>query len=196
MIGIFDLETQALSSDPGPDGRPISWSLDRRGLMGISWGCMWCSDGTMHHYCWEEIKQMAERLERCSLVVGYNGKSFDLPLLSAIVGREVEVPSHCDLMEIVQASLGHRLSLDDLAAQNISRKKSGYGGHAPTLYREQRYGALATYCARDVELTRDLYFLATSRGMLYAPRGRTIITPARWLQGKGMGQQKQEEARP
>ena len=178
----LDMETQALSSDKGPDGREIGWTLERRGMMGASWACAATDTGLMLHYCWQEMDKLASRLEHADLVVSFNGKSFDLPLLSAVVEREVQVQRHCDLMDFVKRSLGHRLSLDQLAHINLGTGKTGHGGHAPTLYREERYGALAAYCARDVEILRDLYYLGLSRGALDAPGGRKILTPRVQLQ--------------
>ena len=182
MIGVFDLETQALSTDPGPDGRPIGWSLERRHLMGISWGCIWTSDQQMHHYDWLDLERMAAKIESLDLLVSFNGVGFDAPLLAGCLGREIPWPPHCDLMLPIHDALGYRVSLDDMATANLGITKTGYGGHAPQLWRDGKYGALAAYCARDVELTRDLYMLAL-RGWLLAPDGRRVRYSRDFLRG-------------
>jgi len=177
MILVLDCETQALSTDPAPDGRPIGWSLDRRGYMGISWACAFRSLGRdrwfMHHFDSQDLDRFVRMIEAADLVVTYNGISFDVPLIEAVVGRRLSIRSHCDIILPIKPCLGHRLSLDDLAQANLGIGKSGYGGHAPQLWRDGKFGALAEYCARDVEVTRDIY-LAARKGYLLSPDGREI----------------------
>ena len=50
----------------------------------------------------------------------------------------------------------------------------GFGGHAPKLYKDGRLADLATYCARDVIVTRDLYFKVLSRGHILTPEGLCV----------------------
>jgi hypothetical protein len=117
-------------------------------------------------------------------VVSFNGLAFDVPLLSGLIRRPLVLKRHCDLFAICYASLGYRPSLEMLAQANLGQGKGGVGGHAPMYWRDQRYGALATYCERDVRLTRDLYFLAVGRGYLLDSEGQHIYTPEAKLQDK------------
>lgn len=184
MIVIFDLETERLAADAGPDGRPIGWSLERRALMGISWGCAWCSDGHFRHYDRQTIPALAKLLEEAGLVVSYNGRSFDVPLLEGVLERGLEIRRHCDLLAIIERFCGRKWKLDEMAKANNCAGKNGHGGHAPQLYRDGRFADLATYCERDVALTRDLFWDATNRGYLNAPNGGLIRMPAGWVQAK------------
>ena len=184
MIAIFDLETERMASDAAPDGRPIGWSLERRSLMGISWGVAWCSDGHFRHYDRQNLPALGRLLEEAALVVSYNGISFDVPLLSGVLERPLEIRRHCDLLALVQRSSGGKWKLDEMARANLPGGKSGWGGHAPQLYRDGRLADLATYCERDVAITRDLFFLATARGYLRSPSGGHITTPAQWVQAR------------
>jgi len=175
---IFDLETIRLAADMADDGRPIGWAPERLHLMGISWGCMWSTaTGEVEHFDEYTFSRLAQALERAALVVSFNGIKFDVPLLSGYLKRELTIPRHCDLLAIIYQSCGKRYSLDDIAAANLGYGKTGYGGHAPELFRSGRIADLATYCARDVGLTRDLFFLAVARGWLYAPDSSRILTP-------------------
>lgn len=193
-ILVFDLETQALATDVAPDGKPITWARNRLHLMGLSWGCTWSSDGHFRHYCWlqESIASLAREVEQADLLVSFNGIAFDLPLLSGLVGRTITPRRHCDLLALCHASLGWRPSLASLAQTNLGTGKSGFGGHAPQLWRDQRYGELASYCERDVRLTRDLFFLAAGRGYLLSPEGQHILTPEAQVQGKESSNANQE----
>lgn len=188
MITVFDLETQRLSTDIGPDGKPIGWSLDRRGLMEISWGCCCCSlskdQWFMHHFDWDDLERLASKIERSDLIVSYNGISFDIPLLESVLGRKIMVKAHCDLILPTQKVLGYRLPMKDLAEGNLGISKSGYSCHAPQLFRDGKYGALAEYCARDVEITRDLFLLALEQGYLLSTDGTRIEYSMEFLRGR------------
>jgi len=184
VIAIFDLETCLLSSDVAPDGAEIGWSPARRRLMGISWGVAWCSDGHYRHYDEHNLSTLASLLEEAALVVSYNGISFDLPLLAGVLERKVTIRRHCDLLEIIKEAGGRRYSLDEMALVNLPEGKGGSGKDAPPLYQAGRFAELATYCERDVMLTRGLFFLATERGWLFSPHGGRVVMPAQWVQAK------------
>lgn len=184
MILVFDTETILLASDLAADGQPIGWSPSRLPLLGLSWACVWSSeDGGFHHFDQGTLEKLCALLERADLLVSFNGKRFDLPLLSGLLGRPVQPYRHCDLLEVVEGSTGHRMKLDDLAYANLDMGKSGWGGHAPQLYRDQRYGDLATYCEQDVRVTRDLWFLGAARGWWHDGEGHRILCPPAVMKG-------------
>lgn len=103
------------------------------------------------------------------LVIGFNLAGFDLPVLageSPPLGAWVlELPT-LDLLQEIQAALGHRLSLDHLAEETLGRRKTGSGLEALELYRQRRWRKLERYCLEDVRITRDLYEHARRRGWL------------------------------
>ena len=175
---VFDLETIRLAKDMAPDSRPIGWERDRLKFMGVAWGCAWrsCFE-TIEHFDEHNLSKLADFLEEAALVISFNGIRFDVPLLSGYLNRQIRISRQCDLFAIVQASYGKRLGLAALAVAILARTKTGFGGHAPELFRSGRIADLATYCARDVALTRDLFFLAKTRGFLFSPHGKRIYTP-------------------
>jgi DEAD/DEAH box helicase domain-containing protein len=80
-----------------------------------------------------------------------------------------------DILVDVQSELGHRLSLDQLAATTLGEKKSGSGLQAAEWFREGKMELLEQYCKDDVRITRDLYRYGLEKGhLLYKPRGRKV----------------------
>lgn len=190
MTFVFDCETIRLASAIAPDGKEIGWKPDRLFMMGVSWACSWDRKRGLQHYQEEGLATLARRIEDADLVVSFNGIRFDIPLLCGYMKQEIRVTRHCDLLAIIHKSTGRRYSLAQMAEANLPHSKTGTGGHAPDLFRSGRLDLLATYCQRDVELTRDLFFLAASRGWLYSPDGKEILCPV----PAGLPQQKESAA--
>lgn len=114
----------------------------------------------------QELPNLWPILEAADVIVGFNIRKFDLPVLSAYYPGDLEKLPVFDLLDAVKAGAGFRLRLDDLAKATLGRAKSGSGLQAYHLFKQGRLEELKNYCLDDVAITRDLYFYAQEHGHL------------------------------
>jgi DEAD/DEAH box helicase domain-containing protein len=91
------------------------------------------------------------------LIVGYNIRRFDLPVLAGY-GLKLEGLDVFDLMDEVERGLGRRfIKLEYVAQGTLGEGKSGEGVQAVEWFKEGKFKELAEYCARDVEVTHRVF---------------------------------------
>ena len=162
-IAVFDLETQRNPADQG-------WTAYE--AMGISSAALWISwqggaHGRRFLFGPDRLRQLKRGLEAADVVVSWNGKGFDGPLLDHWVG-EVRVSLHCDLMALLYHASGKRHKLADVAEATLGEGKDMSGALAPALWKAKRLCELHTYNMWDVEITRRLYEHVVKHGWLMA----------------------------
>ena len=112
------------------------------------------------------VSMLMELLRSASLIVAYNGKNFDLIVLSKYMCNKTELrqlQERClDSFAILRKSLGW-IKLDDLLIRNNIAPKLGSGTDAPALWRDRQLEQLAAYCARDVEALSALVLMPRIR---------------------------------
>lgn len=127
----------------------------------------------------EILEMFWHDIEKYSLWVTFNGKSFDIPFLmqrSLIQGVQpsknldtarFRVKPHCDLMEILSffgATRPYSLSFWCRTMEIDDPKIDGIDGSAiGSLYREGRHLEIAKYCLRDVISTAELFLIVEKR---------------------------------
>jgi hypothetical protein len=129
----------------------------------------------------------APRLAAAELVIGFNIRRFDLPVLTPYLPFSITTLSVLDIMEDVVKHLGHRLSLDSLAQATLGRGKTGSGLDALRWFKEGRLDLITKYCLDDVKLTKELYDYGRAHGRLLATSrfgAETIQIPVFWLERK------------
>ena len=146
---VFDLETKDLA--------PVDASFENLSKLGISVGCAWDSRAnTMLTFFEKDIGELVELCKR-RLVVGYNIRRFDLPVLAGY-GLELEDLDVFDLMDEVERGLNRRfVKLEAVAQGTLGTGKSADGKIAVEWYKQGKLKELAEYCAKDVEVTRDVF---------------------------------------
>ncbi len=158
--GVFDLETQRSAQEVG------GWQ--RAELMRVSVAVLYESEGDRFRVFTEEtVDQLIQRLFALDLVIGFNNKRFDNKVLSAYTKRDLSGIASFDILEIITAQLGYRLSLDRLAEKTLKAGKQGNGLMALQWFRQGQMEQLTEYCRKDVEITRDLF--------LYGLRQRHLL---------------------
>ncbi len=165
-IVVFDNETERYATDEGVQG----WT-DYKG-MGFSWAEAWDSQtGEFSSYAKADIPALAALLESADLVVGKNILDFDLPHTEAHLGRRLRLKQTWDLQEEVERATGARVKLEEMARATLGEGKIGEGESATvkSLLADKAFARLATYCRRDVRLTRDLAFFVAKYGYLLLP---------------------------
>ena len=105
----------------------------------------------------EELERLWPILEEADLIVGYNIKKFDFPVLAPYYPGRLDVLPVLDLFEVVKNEVGLKLKLNDLAKATLGMEKNGKGEEAVWFYKEGKLEKLAKYCLWDVRLTRDLF---------------------------------------
>ncbi len=146
---VFDIETKDLAPSGGD---PTALAN-----LGVSVACAWDSRTKEMHTFFEADLPKLLRLMRERLVVGYNIRRFDLPVLRGygLKDEELEV---FDLMDEVERGLGRRwVKLEYVAQGTLGEGKSGDGKMAVQWFKEGKMEMLAEYCVKDVEVTHRVF---------------------------------------
>jgi len=111
---------------------------------------------------------LAPRLQAAELIIGFNIRRFDLPVLQPYLPYNGAALPMLDIMEEVVKNLGHRVSLDSIAQATLGRGKSGSGLDALRWFKEGRFDLITQYCLDDVKLTKEVYDYGKEHGRLFA----------------------------
>ncbi len=157
---VLDLETQKLFDEV--EG-------GKHALLGVSVVGIHDSETGFRAFFENELLNLWPILEAAQLIVGFNIKKFDWPVLAAYYPGNLQHLPTLDLLEVVKESLGFRVKLDDLAKATLGQAKTGSGLDAYRYWQEGNLEALKEYCLQDVALTRDLFLYAVKYGVLKYP---------------------------
>jgi len=104
-----------------------------------------------------EIPKLEERLKTAELVIGFNIRKFDMPVLAPYLFLSIERVQVLDLMEEIEKVRGHRVGLQSVAQATLGSTKTGQGIDAVTLFEQGRMDDLKKYCINDVKITKEVY---------------------------------------
>jgi DEAD/DEAH box helicase domain-containing protein len=115
-----------------------------------------------------EIPELEQHLSNASRIIGFNIRRFDFPALQPYLKRLKlsEVP-YLDILEEIEKTLGHRVSLQTVAKATLNEGKSGSGLDAIEYYRNGEMEKLKKYCLDDVRITYNIYEYVKKFGHLY-----------------------------
>ncbi len=105
----------------------------------------------------EELGNLWPIIEKTPVLVGFNSDHFDIPLLNKYYPGDLTKVKSIDLMKTVKASLGRRLSLNNLAQATLGEGKSGDGLSAGKWWQEGKIDKERDYCIDDVRITKELF---------------------------------------
>ena len=163
-IIVFDIETKDSFSDVG--GRDLFEKLNIS-VVGIY---DYESDELMA-YEEKDFPKLADRLSRKPLLVGFNSRRFDTPILQKYIPFDLKKLPQLDILEEISKFLGHRVALDSIARATLGSGKSGSGLEAIKLWREGRIDELKRYCLDDVRITKEIFeFGAAHSELFYVPK--------------------------
>ena len=157
-ILVLDLETQNSFKDVG-----------RQNLhkLKVSVVCIYdYVTGEYASYEEKDIGQLEERLQNLGLMIGFNIRRFDLPVLAPYLFQSIDKIPCLDLIEVIEKVRGHRASLDSIAAPTLKVHKSAHGLEAIKMYHEGRMDDLKKYCLDDVRITKDVYEYGCREGKI------------------------------
>ena len=114
-----------------------------------------------------EIQTLEERLKSAELLIGFNIRRFDLPVLSPYLFLSFETLPVLDIMEEIEKVRGHRVGLHSVAQATLGVTKSGEGWNAVNLYEQGKMDELKKYCLNDVRLTKEIYDYGCREGRVF-----------------------------
>lgn len=163
----FDIETKKLFSDletfdPAGLGVSIVSVLHRT----ISETQKVVSE-TVKSFWEKDLPDMWSLFDNADRIIGFNSKTFDIPVLAPFAPERFTKLPHFDILEQIKTVSGRRIGLDALCAQTLGSHKTDKGFNA-VLYWNRGDSAslkkLREYCEMDVALTRDLYDFIRKNG--------------------------------
>lgn len=129
-----------------------------------------------------EFKELEKILKDASLIIGYNIKKFDFPVLQPYFKIKLDKLPALDMLEEIYYTLGRRLKLDSLAQATLGWGKSGDGLEAIMYYKLGDFENLEKYCLNDVKITKNLYEYGQRHGHLwYEANGIKEKIKVRWV---------------
>lgn len=146
---VFDIETQNTFKEVGEGNvRGLRVSL----VVAYDY-----STDTFFSYTEDELKNLWPLLEHADRIIGYNSKSFDIPVLNNYYTGDLHRIPHLDLLEMIRERLGFRVKLDDVAKATLGTAKSAHGLQAVEWFKQGQMEKIKQYCIDDVRITRDVY---------------------------------------
>jgi DEAD/DEAH box helicase domain-containing protein len=159
---VIDVETKQLVQDVG------GW--DHVDKLGISVACAYDSKTDQFlSYKEDELKSLIELCEE-RLVIGYNIRGFDLPVM-APYGLDAGKLDVFDIMYDLTALTRQRfLKLDHVARGTLGAGKSADGLMAVEWWKQGQIQKIIDYCTQDVKVTRDVFQFGRQNGFVKIQR--------------------------
>lgn len=171
---VLDIETQRLVQEVG------GW--DHIDKLGISVACAYDSKTDKFlAFREEELKKLIELCEE-RLVVGYNIRGFDLPVMVPY-GLEIKRIDTFDLMYDLEALTRQRfLKLEHVAQGTLGTGKSADGLLAVEWWKKGEIQKIIDYCMQDVKVTRDVFQFGRQNGFVRIQRSedKIVQVPVQW----------------
>jgi DEAD/DEAH box helicase domain-containing protein len=171
---VLDIETQRLVQDVG------GW--DHIDKLGVSVACAY--DSRTDEFISFREHELPKLIELCEerLVVGYNIRGFDLPVLVPY-GLKIKRVEAFDIMYDLEALTRQRfLKLEAVARGTLGTGKSADGLQAVEWWKQGEIQKIIDYCMMDVKVTRDVFQFGRQNGFVRIQRSEENVTqvPVQW----------------
>lgn len=172
---VLDLETKKSFDEVGRENLR---------LLGISVAGIYSyKDNEFKIFPEKDVTKLLSYLQQAELVIGFNIKQFDYPVLQPYLDFDLKSLHTLDIFEEVQNYLGFRLGLNSIARATLEIGKIGSGLDALKYFRQGEMDKLAQYCQHDVFITREIYEYGRKHGHLLYYRGTGLETiPIGWAE--------------
>lgn len=171
---VVDIETQRLVQEVG------GWDhIDR---LGISVACAFDSKTETYLSFLEKDLPQLNELCRNRLIVGYNIRGFDLPVMAAN-GLDLKGLDVFDIMYDLEALTRQRyLKLEYVARGTLGIGKSADGLQAVEWWKQGQVEKIIEYCLQDVKVTREVFEFGRKNGFVKIQRSDDNISevPVQW----------------
>ncbi len=129
----------------------------------------------------QELNNLFPLLEKASYIIGYNSRTFDLPVLQAYYPGKVDSLSQFDILDSIREKIGRRIGLNDVAFATLNEKKTGHGLMAIDYYKEGKWDELKKYCLDDVMVTKKLFdYGIENKEIFYMNEMGKVSIPVDW----------------
>ncbi len=159
---IIDIETQQLAQEVG------GWENLHR--LKISVACAY--DSQTEQFLTYRESELGQLIQLCEkrLVIGYNIRGFDLPVLAAY-GLKLKPLDIFDIMYDLESLTRQRfLKLEAVARGTLGTGKSADGLLAVAWWKEGNVQKIIDYCLQDVQVTRDVFEFGRKNGFVKIQR--------------------------
>jgi DEAD/DEAH box helicase domain-containing protein len=172
---ILDIETQRLVQEVG------GW--DHVDKLGISVACAYDSKSDQFlSFLEKDMKALIELCEQ-RLVIGYNIRGFDLPVMVPY-GLEIQRIDAFDIMYDLETLTRQRfLKLEAVAKGTLGTGKSADGLMAVEWWKAGQIQKIIDYCLQDVKVTRDVFQFGRQNGFVRIQRSENnppVEVPVQW----------------
>ncbi len=156
---IFDLETQKFFDEiEGSDPADLGVSILSMYVRTLDENFKEVK-GEMISFFEEDLGKAWEIFKKADRIVGFNSKHFDVPALKNYLPLELTKIPHLDILEVVRAVNGKRVSLGAIANGTLGDHKADDPRNAITYWAkhdEESLKKLKFYCEEDVRLTTEV----------------------------------------
>lgn len=156
---IFDLETQKFFDEiEGSDPADLGVSILSMYVRTLDENFKEIK-GEMISFFEEDLSKAWEIFKKADRIVGFNSKHFDVPALKNYLPVELTKIPHLDILEVVRAVNGKRVSLGAIANGTLGDHKADDPRNAITYWAkhdEESLKKLKFYCEEDVRLTTEV----------------------------------------
>lgn len=171
---VIDVETQRLVQEVG------GW--DHVEKLGISVACAY--DSKTDQFLSYEEKDLKKLIDLCEerLVVGYNIRGFDLPVMVPY-GLNPQILDVFDIMYDLETLTRQRfLKLESVARGTLNAGKSADGLMAVEWWKSGQVQKIIEYCLQDVKVTRDVFQFGRQNGFIRIQRSeeKIVEVPVQW----------------
>ncbi len=159
---VLDVETQFLTEQ-------VAGGWDAVEKLKVALVVTWDEKNGMRTWYEEDVPRLLMELRNYQPIVTFNGENFDFRVLSAYGPIEFLRSKSTDMLAIMSRKLGFRVKLESVAQATLGRGKTGTGRESVDWWQSgdpEKRRMVAEYCAKDVELTRDLYFFGKEKGFV------------------------------
>lgn len=171
---ILDIETQRLVQEVG------GW--DHVDKLGISVACAY--DSKTDRFLAFRENELKSLIELCEerLVIGYNIRGFDLPVMVPY-GLNIRKLDVFDIMYDLETLTRQRfLKLEAVARGTLGAGKSADGLQAVEWWKAGQIQKIIDYCMQDVKVTRDVFLFGKQNGFVRIQRSeeKIVDVPVQW----------------
>ena len=171
---VLDIETQRLVQEVG------GW--DHIDKLGISVACAY--DSKTDEFLAFREDELGKLISLCEerLVVGYNIRGFDLPVMVPY-GLKIQKLDVFDIMYDLEALTRQRyLKLEAVAQGTLNVGKSADGLMAVEWWKSGQIQKIIDYCLQDVKVTRDVFNFGRQNGFVRIQRSEEnrVDVPVQW----------------
>ena len=117
---VLDIETKNTFADVGGQSRLLDLEISFVGAYSYN-------QNAYLSFFEDELDKLSSLLKTAGLIIGFSSNRFDIPILNKYMNFNLKAIESIDILDDIEAKLGHRVGLDWLAQTNLKVGKSAHG---------------------------------------------------------------------